>query len=61
MRLSKEGLEKRLAEDIALRTVFYQQLAINVTQRLQKVSKSIADIKEVCFCHAVRGRALPKH
>lgn len=47
MKLSKEKLDAKLTEDVDLRIAFYQQLAINVTQRLQKVSKSTADIKEV--------------
>ena len=47
MQLSKAGLDSVLDADVELRTVFYQQMAINVTQRLQRVSKATADIREV--------------
>ena len=46
MKLSKQGMEALLQQDSELRTAFYKQMAITVTQRLQKVSKTTADIRE---------------
>lgn len=46
MKLSKGGLDDLLNHDVELRCQFYKQMAINVTQRLQKVSKTTADIRE---------------
>ena len=46
LKLSKQGLEALLEKDVELRCAFYKQMAINVTQRLQKVSKTTADIRE---------------
>jgi len=46
MKLSKQGMEALLEQDSELRCAFYKQMAINVTQRLQKVSKTTADIRE---------------
>ena len=60
MQLSKSGLDDCLSKDLDLRKVFYQQMAINVTQRLQRVSKSTADIKEVAAAHSdLCARAWP--
>ena len=55
MQLSKSGLAAVLDADPDLRAAFYKQIAINVTQRLQKVSKTTADIRE-----APRGLAQPE-
>ena len=46
MKLSKGGLDNLLKIDVALRCQFYKQMAMNVTQRLQKVSMTTADIRE---------------
>ena len=54
MQLGKERLDQVLATDSSLRAKFYKQMAINVTQRLQMVSRHTADIKE-----APRGMAQP--
>ena len=40
MKLSKQGMQALLQQDSKLCTAFYKQMAITVSQRLQKVSKS---------------------
>ena len=46
MKLSKQGMQALLQQDSTLCTAFYKQMAITVSQRLQKVSKTTADIRE---------------
>jgi len=53
-RFPKQALTEILAADGELSNKFYRQMAINVTQRLQTVSKAATDIRE-----APRGLATP--
>ena len=46
MKLSKQGMRALLQQDSKLCTAFYKQMATTVSQRLQKVSKTTADIRE---------------
>jgi len=55
MSLNKENLDSILSTDPELSCKFYRQMAINVTQRLQAVSKASADIRE-----APRGLTQPE-